>query len=155
MSRTVLYSVLALSLAFNIFFAVGYFKAQKSLQKIETPKERIAWAASKLSLNQSQQKALAQIVTKASQLRKKLKKRQRETTRLFIDELKKASPDVELLKRSLEELEEQKRRMRNEIMKEWREFYTSLTPRQREKVRKLLKNRPSIRKKLIIPELQK
>ncbi|WP_457593040.1 Spy/CpxP family protein refolding chaperone [Hydrogenimonas sp.] len=155
MSRTVLYSILALSLAFNIFFAVGYFKAQKSLQKIETPKERIAWAASKLSLNQSQQKALAQIVTKAAELRKKLKKRQRETTRLSIDELKKASPDIELLKRSLEEMEEQKRRMRNEIMKEWREFYTSLTPRQREKVRKLLKNRPSIRKKLIIPELQK
>ena len=105
----------------------------------------------RLSLSDSQRAKLAEIFEKSRHKLAELKTRQRETVRLFKSEFKKSSPDVEKLRRAMEEIETMRRNVREEMAKEWRDFFASLSEKQRRKAMRMLQNRPALRKALMIP----
>ena len=152
MKRRLFYLLCAVSLGFNIFFAVGYFTTQKRLHTADPLQRKIEAAAIRLSLSKSQRARLADIFEKSREELMKLKRRQRETVRLFKSEFKKENPDIERLRRAMEEMESMRRNVREEMAKAWREFFASLSETQRKKAMRMLKNRPALRKALLIPE---
>ena len=151
MKRRVLYFLFALSLGFNIFFAVGYVTTQKRLHTVDPIERKIEAAAIRLSLSKTQRAQLAEIFEKSRHKLAELKTRQRETVRLFKSEFKKSSPDVEKLRRAMEEIETMRRNVREEMAREWRDFFASLSEKQRRKAMWMLQNRPALRKALMIP----
>ncbi len=151
MRSKLFYLLFAISLGFNIFFAVGYFTTQKRLHTADPLQRKIEAAAMRLSLSDSQRAKLAEIFEKSRRELSKLKTKQRETVRLFKSEFKKSDPDIEKLRKAMEEIETMRRNVREEMAREWRDFFASLSEKQRRKAMRMLRNRPALRKALMIP----
>lgn len=154
MKIKLLFIILAVSLGFNLFFTVGYFNAKKSANQAQGFKGRIELAAKKLSLDDNQKKELFSIVEISQEQLKSLKSDQKETIKLFKAEFKKPSPDIKKLKIAMKQIEHKRRETRKEMSAKWREFFRSLSMQQRNKIVKMLRTRPQLRKKLLIPAME-
>lgn len=129
--------LLAVSLAFNVFFAVGYFQAKGRMAKRRTFKGRARIIARKLNLDDHQQQAFESFLGEFDQLRKD-RAPQRDA---FMAELIKDKPDEKLLEEHVAGEAARKRRLAKLALR--RKFIGLLTPQQREQFVQLVKKRRS------------
>lgn len=125
MKTKVLSILLAVSLAFNVFFTIGYFQAKKRMQLAHSPQGRMELLAKRLNLDEEQYKNFQQ------RRRSMGSKRQ-----VFLDELIKAKPDRKLLESFALE--------RIALMQE---FMRDLSPEQKQKFVELINKRFSFSRK--------
>jgi len=151
MKSRLIYTVLAASLAFNLFFTIGYLNAKRGLKNTKTIQQRIEMIAKRLSLNEKQQKELMQIVEFSRKKSDRLKMDRKRVTLLFKSEFKKDSPDIESLRTALHDLEKDQKEFRSQASSMWRKFYDSLNEKQKRKAKVILSKHPEIAKKLHIP----
>ena len=129
--------LLAVSLAFNVFFAVGYGQAKGRMAKSRGFKGRIRIIARKLNLDDRQQQAFESILGEFDQLRKD-RAPQRDA---FMAEMIKDKPDEKLLEEFMAGEAATTRRLANLAL--MRKFIGMLTPQQREQYVQLAKKRRS------------
>jgi len=129
--------LLAVSLAFNIFFAVGYVHAKGRMAKRRGFKGRARIVARKLKLDDRQQQELESIFGEFDQLRKD-RAPQRDA---FMAELIKDEPDEKLLEEFMAGEAAKTRRLAKLAL--MRKFIRLLTPQQREQFVQLVKKRSS------------
>jgi len=129
--------LLAVSLAFNVFFAIGYVQAKDRMAKSRGFKARARMIARKLDLDDRQQKAFEDILGQFDQLRKD-RAPQRDA---FMAELIKDEPDDRRLEEYMTGEEAKNRRLANLAL--MRKFIGILTPQQRQKYVELVKERRS------------
>ncbi len=144
--------LLAVSIAFNIFFATGYLLAEKSVKEAQNPLKRVEMAAERLSLSEEQKKELVRIVSEARKRFNELKREKRDTVKLFRTELGKADPDIDLLKSAMKKIERDSNLVRKEMLAQWKKFYSSLSEKQKKRVKQMLKNHPRLKNELLIPK---
>jgi len=129
--------LLAASLAFNVFFAIGYVQAKDRVAKSRGFKARARMIARKLDLDDRQQKAFEGILGEFDQLRED-RAPQRDA---FMAELIKDEPDQKRLEEYMTGDDATKRRLANLAL--MRKFIGLLTPAQRQKYVRLIKERRS------------
>lgn len=137
MKAKVPWILLAVSLAFNVFFAVGYVQAKNRMAKRRGFKGRARIMASKLGLDDRQQQAFESILGEFDQLRKN----RAPQWDAFMAELIKDKPDEKLLEEFMAGEAATKRRLASLAM--WRKFINLLRPEQREMYVQLMKKRRS------------
>ena len=137
MKTKVPWILLAVSLAFNVFFAAGYVRAKDRMAKRRTFKGRARIMARKLKLDDRQLEAFEQLLSEYGQLRKN-RAPQREA---FMAELIKAKPDEKLLEEHVAGEAARKRRLAKLAL--MRKFIGLLTPQQREQFVQSVKKRRS------------
>ena len=129
--------LLAVSLAFNVFFAAGYVRAKSRMAKRRGFKGWARTIARKLDLDDRQQQELESIVGEFDQLRKD-RAPQRDA---FMAELIKDEPDEKLLEEFMAGEAAKTRRLAKLAL--MRKFIGLLTPQQREQFVQSVKRRSS------------
>jgi Spy/CpxP family protein refolding chaperone len=137
MKAKVPWVLLAVSLAFNVFFAVGYVQAKGRMAKRRGFKGRARIIARKLKLDDRQQQAFESILGEFDQLRKD----RAPQWDAFMAELIKDKPDEKLLEELVAGEAATKRRLAYLALR--RKFIGLLTPQQREQYVQLVKKRSS------------
>jgi len=151
MKTKLLYLTLILSLGFNLFFVAGYLRESRRLQKTDPRQRQIELVSKRLSLSRSQEEQLRDILKHSRREILRLKERQKKTIRLFRREFDKTAPDIRRLKEAMTSVEQERKRAKNRLSKEWRTFFGSLTPRQKDKAKKMLIRHPELRRQLLLP----
>ncbi|WP_201352725.1 periplasmic heavy metal sensor [Hydrogenimonas urashimensis] len=151
MKTKLLYGALAVSLAFNLFFAIGYVTAKKRMQRMDKIERRVDFAAKRLALSDAQKKELRGILEASRQALRRLRRQERETALLFKEELKKPNPDIDRLKRAMADIEQMRRKSKEALAQRWRAFFDTLNDEQRKKAMRMLQKRPRLRKELMVP----
>ena len=137
MKTKVPWVLLAVSLAFNVFFAVGYFQAKDRMAKRRGFKGRARIIARKLKLDDRQQQAFEGILGEFDQLRKdRVPHRD-----AFLAELIKDEPDEKVLEEFKVGEAAKTRRLANLALT--RKFIGLLTLQQREQYVQSVKKRRS------------
>ena len=137
MKAKVPWILLAVSLAFNVCFTVGYVQAKGRMAKRRGFKGRARILARKLDLNDRQQKEFESILGEFDQLRKE-RAPERDA---FLTELIKDEPDEKVLGEYAAGEAAKTRRLANLAL--MRKFVALLTPQQREQFVQLVKKRTS------------
>jgi uncharacterized membrane protein len=151
MKTKIVWIALILSLGFTLFFLTGYFKAKHVNTKAYTLQERIEVAAKRLKLDADQKIALMHIFKEIQQKTVSFKKRQRSAIKTFKNEFKKPQPNIEQLRDLLQSLEKEQKTLRKYTKQRWKDFLSTLSTQQRKAVIQMLKRRPNLYKKLILP----
>ena len=133
MKRTLPWILLAISLAFNIFFAVGFLRARSRMQRARTFRGRAEIIAKRLQLDDRQLEVFEGLLGEYEQLRK-----ERAPERdLFLAEIVKDKPDEKVLEDFVAgDSVKQHRLARLAVM---RRFVGLLRPEQREKFIEIVK----------------
>jgi uncharacterized membrane protein len=152
MKTKLIYLLLILSLGFNVFFIAGYIKEERKAGDTTTGRQgkQIELAAKRLKLSEMQKIKLDAVIRNSRQKIGQLKARQRATVLLFRSELAKETPDVKKMKKAMDEIDRRRKNLRREISNDWKNFFASLSPEQQEKVKKMLRLHPELRKKFMI-----
>lgn len=135
--KTILVTLLIISLAFNVFFVLGSVQISKEPDKSRSFEDRAHRIAEKLQLDQQQYERFEQFLARFNELRQANASRREE----FFDELLKPDPDQKLLKdfyvgsAALEY-----RLARLAVMQE---FIEMLSPQQRDMFVQMIGNRRS------------
>ena len=119
MKTRILTILLAVSLAFNIFFTVGFFLAKKRMQLAHSPQGRMELLAKKLNLDEEQYKNFQQ--------RRQSMGGKRQA---FLDELIKGKANKKLLKS-----------FALEVLALMQEFMGDLSPEQKQKFVEIINKR--------------
>ena len=135
--KTVIYILLIVSLAFNVFFAVGYFQAGKQQDKARTVEGRARIMAEKLNLDPQQYEVFETLLAEFSRTRK-AKMAQREA---LIAELIKNQPDEKILEDLT--IGDSARQNSLDRVAMMRKFIGILRPQQREMFLEIIQSRNS------------
>ena len=154
MKTKMIYLLLAISLGFNLFFVTGYWTTKKRLSHESPLQRRVEIVAKQLSLSKEQKRVLTELLKESGRRLQELKIEQRATVRLFRAEFKKENPDIEKLRTAMENIESRYRKTREELGAKWRAFFASLDEKQRKKAMRLLKHKPDLRKRWMIPSAE-
>ena len=129
--------LLAVSVAFNAFFAAGYLRARGRMGKARTMRGRAEIMAKRLDFDEAQQQALGGLLDVAEALRE----RRAVERDAFFDELIKDAPDEKALEGYVTgESANQHRLARLALM---RKFVGMLRPEQRQRFVELVRKRSS------------
>jgi uncharacterized membrane protein len=150
--KTLLGGILILSVGFNLFFLTGYFQAQHTVNQSSTFSQRVEAAGKELGLDADQQSRLMAIFTQTRRKQTALKKHQRTATRRFLEMFRQPDPDIAQLRTLLHTLEEEQKSVSIFARQQWRDFYHSLSTQQRKAVSRLLRRRPNLARKLLLPK---
>ena len=133
--KAILSILLAISLAFNVFFAVGYFQACKEAEIAQTLEGRAKMMAQKLNLDVQQYKVFEGLLAEFVQLRE-AKNAQRDA---FLSELLKDEPDEKVLENFCAGDSAKQHRLAGLAL--MRKFIGILHPHQRELFVEIMKKR--------------
>ena len=135
--KVILLTLLIISLAFNVFFAVGFFQAYKQENKARTPEGRAHIMAEKLKLDEQQHKAFETLLAEFTKLRQ-TRAAQRDA---FFTELVKDQPNEKMLKDLC--AGDAVRQYRLDTLALMRKFIGILHPQQRETFLEIIRSRNS------------
>ena len=131
MNKRTLVALLALSIAFNLAFAFGFFYAQQQLQRLATPEGRWQVISDELQLSKKQQQQVQVIWQRGRERLLPLQRRHSDDLKAFWTEMMADKPDArrirKILKRTAKATNEA-REIRVELMFE---LMLVLTPEQR------------------------
>ena len=135
--KVILLTLLIVSLAFNVFFTVGFFQACKQEDKARTLEGRARIMAEKLKLDQQQYKVFETLLAEFTKLRQ-TRAAQRDA---FFAELVKDQPNEKML----EDLcaGDSVKQYRLDMLALMRKFIGMLHPQQRETFLEIIRNRNS------------
>ena len=135
--KPVLRIVLIVSLAFNIFFVLGFFQAGKQEKRAKTLEGRARIMAAKLSLDQQQNELFEELLTDFTQLRQDRTDQRSE----FYSELIKDKPNEKRLKDFC--VGKSARKHRLDTLALMQRFIGILRPQQREMFLEIVNSRNS------------
>ena len=135
--KPVLRIVLIVSLAFNIFFVLGFVQAGKQEKRAKTLEGRARIMAAKLELDQQQYRRFEDLLTDFTQIRQDRADQRSE----FYSELIKDQPNEKLLKDFCVGKSAQKHRL--DTLALMRRFIEILRPQQREMFLEIINRRNS------------
>ena len=135
--KTLLAILLAISLAFNAFFVLGYVRARKAPQTAHTLEGRARMMAEKLQLDEKQHAIFEECLAEFTELRQ-ARDSQRQA---FLDELLKPAPDQKVLESYSVGPEAVGYRLARLTL--MRKFVDMLSPAQREMFVEMIRSRNS------------
>ncbi len=129
--RRILWILLAGSIAFNVFFAVGFIQARHTVAKFQSPKGRAEILAERLRLTPEQQKVFWRegraIARQGLEIAKEIDKVQNR----FFAEVQKDNPNREIIFQILSQTNDERARLTRIRTEHWMVVMQSLTPAQR------------------------
>lgn len=129
--RRILWILLAGSIAFNVFFALGFIQARNTVAKFQTPKGRAEILAGRLKLTPEQQKVFWRegraIARKGLEIAEEIDKVQNQ----FFAEVQKDNPSREVVFQILSQTNDERARLTRIRTEHWMVVMQSLTPEQR------------------------
>ena len=135
--KVILLTLLIVSLAFNVFFAVGFFQACKQEDKARTLEGRAHIMAEKLKLDEQQHKVFETVLAEFTKLRQ-TRAAQRDA---FFTELVKNQPNEKMLKDLC--AGDAVRQYRLDTLALMQKFMSILRPQQREMFLEIIRSRNS------------
>jgi Spy/CpxP family protein refolding chaperone len=131
MKQTIVILALALSLLFNVFFAIGYWRARE----LAAPQRDVAQlAADELGLDETQAAVFAELRSDMDAERDVLQEGISLTRRELLKELGASSPDLDRVNELIEQEADYHRQLRAAAAERMRQFIELLSPEQREEV---------------------
>ncbi|MEW6366793.1 MAG: Spy/CpxP family protein refolding chaperone [Acidobacteriota bacterium] len=124
--------VLAASVCFNVFFAIGFLRARAVIRKMETPEGRAEIVAERLSLSPQQRlqyDAMRSAINAILAANRKINGAHMNT---FWSEVIRDHPDSAILSSAIEAALEGQKAARVQMAEQVKHFMTALTPAQRE-----------------------
>lgn len=141
LKRHILWILLAGSLAFNGFFALGFIQARNMVEKFQSPKGRAEILAERLKLTPEQKKVFWRegmaIARQGMEIAKELEKDQNR----FFAEVLKENPDREIIFQILSQTNDERARLTRIRTEHWMVIMQSLRPEQRRLFVDLIRSR--------------
>jgi len=132
LKRHILWILLAGSLAFNGFFALGFIQARNMVQKFQSPQGRAEILAERLKLTPEQKTLFWResrvIARQGFEIAKELEK----VTNRFFAEVQKENPDREVIFQILSQTNHDRARLTRIRTEHWMIIMRSLRPEQRQ-----------------------
>ena len=129
MKRQGLWWLMAVSVAFNCFFVIGYVRGGSALTKRPTFEQRARSFVGSLDLDTHQREVFEQLLSETVQERKKMRKQDEPRRSAFWAELVKDHPDPQILMRhTSSDARQAKRRL---MVQQMTKFMAVLRPDQR------------------------
>jgi len=132
LKRHILWILLAGSLAFNGFFALGFIQARNMVQKFQSPQGRAEILAERLKLTPEQKTLFWResrvIARQGFEIAKELEK----VTNRFFAEVQKENPDREVIFQILSQTNDDRARLTRIRTEHWMIIMRSLRPEQRQ-----------------------
>lgn len=132
LKRHILWILLAGSLAFNGFFALGFIQARNMVQKFQSPQGRAEILAERLKLTPEQKKVFWRegqaIARQGLEIAKELEK----VNNRFFAEVLKENPDREVIFQILGQTNDDRARLTRIRTEHWMIIMRSLRPEQRQ-----------------------
>jgi uncharacterized membrane protein len=131
MKRNILLLVLALSLMFNVFFAVGYLRAREVARTISQSPDTARLAAEELDLDEAQRAVFTELRSAMDDERETLREGIALAREELLDELDRPSPDLDRVQTLIDREAEYHRQLRMAAAERMRQFVEMLSPEQR------------------------
>ncbi len=137
--------LLALSVVFNVFFIVGYYRASTQPQTRPSFEQRARQMAQQLGLDAGQQKSFDELLAQTIEQRSQLKAETKPLRDRLFEELVKDHPDQAVIDEFLED--DRFKQRRRFMITQMQKLMTILTPQQRQKFVELMRERWASRSK--------
>jgi Spy/CpxP family protein refolding chaperone len=129
--RRILWILLAGSIAFNVFFALGFIQARNTVEKFQSPRGRAEILAERLALTPEQQEVFWRegraIARQGMEIAREIDKVQNR----FFAEVQKDNPNREVIFQILSQTNDERARLTRIRTEHWLVVMQSLTPEQR------------------------
>ncbi|MBN1256507.1 MAG: hypothetical protein JXA52_02240 [Planctomycetes bacterium] len=139
MKTRIIILLLATSIAFNIFFAMGYYEAKEYIQLSNSYEGRSKIFADKLRLSEEQQAEFAQLQKEMSEKRAQQRENNLELYDKFWQEILKDEPDQEFLEEFVATTSSSN--VRQNFVERMQSLMKILNPEQRELAVEMIKSR--------------
>lgn len=141
MKPRIAWVLLAASIGFNVFYAVGYYRAKATSEALQSFEGRARVFAQALELDASQREVFERMLAQASRARMQSKQRALPATEAFLEELSRPEPDeAKLLEHAARDANAEYRQTTVLMM---RDFMKVLGPEQRRTFIQAIRQRAS------------
>jgi len=148
--RALTWVVLAVSVALNVFFLVGYYRAVVLAERVETPVGTTEVIAERLGLDSGQRAIFDRVRAEARADARSFSAEASATVNAFWAEMITEAPDPALLERYLAQSAERNLAFNRVITKRMRTFLAALTPAQRREFVDRIRARPVMRGRFLM-----
>ena|GEM_PF-3591200 len=148
--RALTWVALAVSVALNVFFLIGYYRAAVLAERVETPAGTAEVIAERLGLDSGQRAIFDRVRAEARADARSYTAKASATVNAYWAEMVAEAPDPVLLEQYLSQAAERNLAFNRVITKRMRTFLAALTPRQRREFVDRVRSRPVLRGRFLM-----